>query len=123
MCHAVAIVVVVKSINCISISGIQFKVETCLNTSVERLCHNAYPSWPSVVNVTVLPENLEVSVEEGRQELSFTLIRSGLTVRDVTVMVRTQPGTAQGTYSGELHCTIIVELRETSERACMLPLL
>ena len=59
-------------------------------------CHCLYPSYSSAVNVTVLPENLEVSVEEGQQQLRFTLIRSGLTVRGVTVRVRTEPGSAQG---------------------------
>ena len=49
---------------------------------------------PSVVNISIAPTN--VSLVEQLQQLTFQLFKEGTAVRDVQVVVSTQPNSARG---------------------------
>ena len=51
-------------------------------------------SLPSVVNISIAPTN--VSLVEQLQQLTFQLFKEGTAVRDVQVVVSTQPNSARG---------------------------
>ena len=56
---------------------------------------------PSVVNISIAPTN--VSLVEQLQQLTFRLFKEGTAVRDVQVVVSTQPNSAQGMFGS--HCS------------------